>query len=196
MSADLIAAHGTNAKLMPYLHLPFQAGADRILAAMNRKHSVAEYRTLVAKIRKTRPDIALSTDIIVGFPGETDEEFEQTLDVVREIGFAQAFSFKYSPRPGTPAANIAERVPEAVKADRLRRLQDLLSNQQSSFNTSCIGKILPVLFEKLGRRAGQLVGRSPYLQPVHAEAEPGLLGRILPVEICGATANSLAGVIR
>jgi tRNA-2-methylthio-N6-dimethylallyladenosine synthase len=196
MSDDLIAEHGTNTKLMPYLHLPFQAGADRILAAMNRKHTAAEYRALVGKIRRACPDLALSTDIIVGFPGETEQEFEETLDLVRDIRFAQAYSFKYSPRPGTPAATIEAALPEAVKADRLRRLQDLLTSQQASFNSGCVGKVFPVLFEKLGRRSGQLVGRSPYLQAVHAEAEPSLLGRILPVEICGASASSLSGVIR
>jgi tRNA-2-methylthio-N6-dimethylallyladenosine synthase len=196
MTDDLIEAHRTNPKLMPYVHLPFQAGSDRVLAAMNRKHTASDYLSLVDRIRHARPDIALSTDIIVGFPGETEEEFEQTLAVVRDVGFAQAFSFKYSPRPGTPAASIADAVPEEVKAERLQRLQDLLSRQQSAFNMGCIGKVFPVLFEKLGRRAGQLIGRSPYLQPVHANADTSLLGRILPVEISGASATSLAGVIR
>jgi tRNA-2-methylthio-N6-dimethylallyladenosine synthase len=196
MSDDLIEAHRTNRKLMPYVHLPFQAGSDRVLAAMNRKHTASDYLGLVARIRQARPDIALSTDIIVGFPGETDEDFGQTLEIVRRVEFAQAYSFKYSPRPGTPAASIEGAVPDEVKADRLRRLQDLLNKQQSAFNTGCIGKIFPVLFEKLGRHAGQLVGRSPYLQAVHADADRSLLGRILPVEISGASATSLAGVIR
>ena len=196
MSEDLIAAHRDEPKLMPYLHLPFQAGADRILAAMNRKHTAAEYLALVARIRKARPDLALSTDIIVGFPGETEAEFEATLAIVREVGFAQAYSFKYSPRPGTPAANIDAQLPEPVKADRLARLQALLETQQASFNAGCIGRVLPVLFERPGRKEGQLVGRSPYLQPVHASADPALLGRIMPVEIAAAWANSLSGVIK
>ena len=196
MDDELIEAHRDLPKLMPYLHLPFQAGSDRILAAMNRKHTAEDYLGIVEKIRAARPDLALSTDIIVGFPGETEQEFEQTLKLVRQVGFAQAFSFKYSPRPGTPAANMEEQVPEEVKADRLARLQELLQAQQRRFNAGCVGKVFPVLFEKLGRRAGQLVGRSPYLQAVHAEAEPSLLGRILPVEISDASTNSLAGIVR
>jgi tRNA-2-methylthio-N6-dimethylallyladenosine synthase len=195
MTDDLIAAHRDEAKLMPYLHLPFQAGSDRVLAAMNRKHNRRDYLTLVDRIRKARPDIALSTDIIVGFPGETDAEFAQTLDVVREVGFAQAYSFKYSPRPGTPAASM-EQLPEELKAARLSQLQHLLDHQQTSFNTGFVGKVLSVLFEKPGRRMGQLVGRSPYLQAVHAEAAPELLGRIMPVEIAAAGPNSLSGVIK
>ncbi len=196
MDDELIAAHGALPKLMPYLHLPFQAGSDRILAAMNRKHTASDYLRIVDRIRQARPDIALSTDVIVGFPGETEEEFNETLALVREVGFAQAYSFKYSPRPGTPAANMDGQLPEEVKADRLSRLQALLQNQQIRFNAGCVGKVFPVLFEKIGRKDGQLVGRSPYLQAVHADAEPSLLGRILPVEISGAAANSLAGVVR
>ncbi|MBN9265410.1 MAG: tRNA (N6-isopentenyl adenosine(37)-C2)-methylthiotransferase MiaB, partial [Hyphomicrobium sp.] len=164
MSEDLIAAHRDLATLMPYLHLPFQAGADRVLAAMNRKHTGAEYLDIVARIRAARADIALSTDIIVGFPGETDEEFEATLDIVRKVRFAQAYSFKYSPRPGTPAATMERQVPEPVQIARLARLQALLEEQQSSFNAGCVGRVLPVLFERQGRREGQLIGRSPYLQ--------------------------------
>ena len=196
MGDDLIEAHRNLPKVMPYLHLPFQAGSDRILAAMNRKHTAAEYLSLIDRIRDARPDIALSTDIIVGFPGETEGEFQQTLDLVSEVGFAQAYSFKYSPRPGTPASNMDDQVPEDVKAERLQRLQELLQRQQSRFNAGCIGKVFPVLFERVGRRSGQLIGRSPYLQSVHADAEPSLLGRILNVEISGAGANSLAGVVR
>jgi len=195
LGADLIAAHRDNPKLMPYLHLPFQAGSDRILAAMNRKHTAADYLRLVDRIREARPDIALSTDIIVGFPGETDADFEATLDVVRAVGFAQAYSFKYSPRPGTPAANLDRQVAPEVAAERLARLQSLLGEQQASFNADCVGKVFPVLFEKPGRREGQLVGRSPYLQPVHADAETSLLGRILPVEISSASPHSLAGTV-
>ncbi|MGD9671126.1 MAG: tRNA (N6-isopentenyl adenosine(37)-C2)-methylthiotransferase MiaB [Hyphomicrobiaceae bacterium] len=196
MSDDLIEVHATEKKLMPYLHLPFQAGSDRVLAAMNRKHTAAEYLDLVARIRKARPDIALSTDVIVGFPGETEADFAATLAVVEEVGFAQAYSFKYSPRPGTPAAKIDAQVPEAVKIDRLHRLQKLLDGQQTRFNASCVGRTFPVLFERSGRREGQLVGRSPYLQQVHAFAAADLLGRIVPVEILGAGPNSLSGVIR
>jgi|LNFM01.1.fsa_nt_gb tRNA-2-methylthio-N6-dimethylallyladenosine synthase len=196
MSADLLAAHRDLTKLMPYLHLPFQAGSDHVLAAMNRKHTGAEYLDLVARIRAARPDIALSTDIIVGFPGESEADFEVTLGIVRKVGFAQAYSFKYSPRPGTPAATMDGQLPDTVKIERLARLKALLDAQQSSFNAECVGRVLPVLFERQGRRDGQLIGRSPYLQSVHAEAAPGLMGRIIPVEIAGAGPNSLSGVIR
>lgn len=195
MSDDLIAAHRDVPKLMPYLHLPFQAGADRILAAMNRKHTARDYVELVGRIRSARPDIALSTDIIVGFPGETEAEFEATLGLVTDIGFAQAYSFKYSPRPGTPAAIMTEQVPDEVKSQRLHRLQAVLAAQQSAFNTECIGKIVPVLFDKLGRRSGQLIGRSPYLQAVHAEASEACIGRVLSVAILAAGPNSLSGVV-
>jgi tRNA-2-methylthio-N6-dimethylallyladenosine synthase len=195
MDDALIAAHRGIAKLMPYLHLPFQAGADRILAAMNRKHTAKDYLRLVEKIRSARPDIALSTDIIVGFPGETEADFQETLALVREVGFAQAYSFNYSARLGTPAATMDEQVPDAVKSDRLARLQSLLDDQQTSFNAACVGKVFPVLFEKPGRHAGQIVGRSPYLQPVHATAAESLLGRILPVEILAARSNSLSGIV-
>lgn len=191
MSDDLIEAHRDLPKLMPYLHLPFQAGSDRILAAMNRKHTAADYRGLVERIREARPDMALSTDIIVGFPGETDAEFAETLDIVRDVTFAQAYSFKYSPRPGTPAASIESQVPEQDKSDRLQQLQTLLNAQQADFNASMVGRRLPVLFEKHGRHAGQLVGRSPYLQAVHAQGSVDLLGRILEVEIVDAGPNSL-----
>ena len=196
MSDELIATHREIQKLMPYLHLPFQAGSDRILAAMNRKHTAAHYVDLVGRVRAARPDIALSTDIIVGFPGETDEDFEATLEIVRTVGFAQAYSFKYSSRPGTPAANIAEQVSEPVKIERLARLKALLDAQQSTFNAQCVGRVMPVLFERHGRRNGQLIGRSPYLQSVHAEAAPNLVGRIIPVEIADAGPNSLSGVIQ
>ncbi len=195
MTDDLIAAHGEQKKLMPYLHLPFQAGADRVLAAMNRKHTAADYLALVARIRTARPDLALSTDIIVGFPGETDADFEATLEVVERVGYAQAYSFKYSPRPGTPGATLAAQVPDAVKIERLHRLQDLLEQQQTTFNSSCVGKVIPVLFERQGRHAGQLVGRTPYLQAVHASADSSLLGRIVKVAIERVEANSLSGAV-
>jgi tRNA-2-methylthio-N6-dimethylallyladenosine synthase len=196
MSDDLIAAHAEEEKLMPYLHLPFQAGCDRILGAMNRKHTARDYLDLVSRIRAAQPQIALSTDIIVGFPGETDAEFEETLKLTREVGFAQAYSFKYSARPGTPAAKLGEQVPDAVKSARLARLQELLEAQQAVFNAHWVGCTLPVLFEKPGRRPGQLVGRSPYLQAVHAEVAAEHIGHILPVEILACGPNSLAGVIR
>jgi tRNA-2-methylthio-N6-dimethylallyladenosine synthase len=195
MTDDLIAAHGDEPKLMPYLHLPFQAGADRILAAMNRKHTAADYVALVGCVRAARPDLALSTDIIVGFPGETEAEFEATLALVEEVRFAQAYAFKYSPRPGTPGAAMADQVPEAVKLDRLHRLQTLLADQQTAFNSACVGNTLPVLFEREGRHPGQLIGRSPYLQAVHAQADSGNLGRIVEVAIDGAKPNSLSGVV-
>jgi len=193
MSEDLIAAHRDEPKLMPFLHLPFQAGSDRILAAMNRKHNRADYLDLVDRIRAARPDIALSTDVIVGFPGETEGEFEQTLDLIERVRFAQAYSFKYSARPGTPAATL-EPVADEVKADRLRRLQDLIDRNQTSFNATCVGKVMPVLFDRPGKHSGQLVGRSPYLQAVHAQLDFRWLGKILPVEIAAAGPNSLAGV--
>jgi tRNA-2-methylthio-N6-dimethylallyladenosine synthase len=195
MTDDLIAAHGDEPKLMPYLHLPFQSGADRILAAMNRKHTAADYLALARRVRSARPDLALSTDVIVGFPGETEAEFEATLSLVAEVGFAQAYAFKYSARPGTPGATMAGQVPETVKIDRLRRLQTLLATHQTSFNSSCVGKVMPVLLERRGRRAGQLIGRSPYLQAVHASADFSLLGRIVEVAIDGAGPNSLSGVV-
>ena len=195
MSDDLIEAHRSNDRLMPYLHLPFQAGSDRILAAMNRKHTAADYLRLIERIRKARPDIALSTDIIVGFPGETAEEFDETLRLVETVEFAQAFSFKYSARPGTPAATIAEPVGDEEKAERLQRLQALLEAQQRSFNARCVGRTIPVLFEKSGRNNGQIVGRSPYLQLVHADADTRFLGQIHPVEIASASKNSLSGVV-
>ncbi len=196
MDDDLIRAHGEVPQLMPYLHLPVQSGSDRILAAMNRKHTARDYLKLVERIRAARPDIALSTDIIVGFPGETERDFEATLALVAEVDFAQAYSFKYSARPGTPAAKMDEQLPEALKSSRLDRLQQLLARQTHHFNQTCVGKTFPVLFERAGRQSGQLIGRSPYLQSVHAEADSGLLGRIIPVEISGAGPNSLTGVIR
>jgi tRNA-2-methylthio-N6-dimethylallyladenosine synthase len=191
----LVAAHRDVPQLMPFLHLPVQSGSDRVLAEMNRRHTSDEYRRTVEKLRKARRDLALSSDFIVGYPGETDDDFRATLDLVAEIGFAQAFSFRYSPRPGTPAAEAEDQVPEPVKAERLAELQSLLQRQQRAFNESCVGKILPVLFEKPGRHPGQLVGRSPYLQPVHADTGPERIGDIMPVMIRAAEPNSLAGTI-
>ena len=195
MMDDLIAAHANTPALMPFLHLPVQSGSDRILAQMNRKHTVAEYLAIIGRVRAARPDIALSSDFIVGFPGETNSDFEQTLDLIGKIGFAQAFSFKYSPRPGTPAALNEAQIPEPVKSERLTRLQALLDVQQLAFNTATIGKVLPVLFERAGRHSGQIIGRTPYLQLVHAEADLELIGKIVPVKMVSATQLSLAGVI-
>lgn len=191
MDEELIAAHAQEPKVMPYLHLPFQSGSDRILAAMNRKHSAAEYRRIVAKIRNARADIALSTDIIVGFPGETEADFEATLDLVRDVKFAQAYSFKYSARPGTPAAALDTQIPDTVKAERLARLQLLLNEQQAAFNKNTVGRRFPVLFERHGQHDGQLVGRSPYLQAVHAAGSEDQIGSIIEVEIIAAGPNSL-----
>jgi tRNA-2-methylthio-N6-dimethylallyladenosine synthase len=191
----LVAAHRDVPQLMPFLHLPVQSGSDRVLAAMHRRHTADDYRRTVERLRRARPALALSSDFIVGFPGENDEDFQATLDLVREIGFAQAFSFKYSPRPGTPAAAAPDQVPEPVKAERLARLQALLTEQQRAYNESCVGRVLPVLFERSGRHPGQLVGRSPYLQPVHAEAPAEWVGAIVPVTIRAAQPNSLAGAI-
>ncbi len=192
MTDDLIAAHGDTPKLMPYLHLPVQAGSDRVLKAMNRRHTVDSYLRVIERIRATRPDIAISGDFITGFPGETEADFQATLALVREVRYASAYSFKYSPRPGTPAAT-AEQVPEQEKADRLARLQALLTEHQTEFQAGCVGRILSVLIEKPGRHPGQMVGRSPYLQAVHLDCDPGLAGRILEAEITSAGPNSLAG---
>ncbi len=191
MSDDLIAVHGSQNKVMPYLHLPFQAGSNRILGAMNRKHTREEYLDLVRRIREARPDMALSTDIIVGFPGETDADFEQTLQLVDEVNFAQAYSFKFSARPGTPAETMDDQVPDEIKSVRLQELQAMLSAQQTAFNASCVGRRFDVLFERHGRRPGQLVGRSPYLQAVHADGADELMGRMIEVEILRAGPNSL-----
>ena len=193
VDGGLIAAHRDIDALMPFLHLPVQSGSDRVLAAMNRRHTADDYRRTVAALRGARPDLALSSDLIVGFPGESELDFRATLDLVTEIGFAQAFSFKYSPRPGTPAA-AEPQLPEPVKAERLAELQALLQQQQRAFNVNSIGSVMPVLFEKPGRHEGQLVGRSPYMQPVHADAAAEAIGKILPVQIVGVRSNSLTGI--
>jgi tRNA-2-methylthio-N6-dimethylallyladenosine synthase len=193
MDDALIEAHRDMAELMPYLHLPVQSGSDRILAAMNRGHRAADYLRLAQRLRAARPDLALSSDFIVGFPGESEADFAATLALVREVGYAQAFSFKYSPRPGTPAALAEDQVPDPVKAERLERLQALLKEQQLRFNRSKIGTTMPVLLEKPGRHPGQLVGRSPWLQAVHVDAPPTLAGRIVEATVRAATLNSLAG---
>jgi tRNA-2-methylthio-N6-dimethylallyladenosine synthase len=193
MDDELIEAHRDLPQLMPFLHLPVQSGSDRILAAMNRQHRVVDFRAIVDRLRAARPDLALSSDFIVGFPGETDADFEATLALVRETGFAMAYSFKYSARPGTPAASLPQQVPEAVRTERLDRLQTLLRDQQQAFNAAMIGRRLPVLLAKPGRHPGQLIGRSPYLQSVHLDAPEASIGQILPVDILALSPNSLAG---
>jgi tRNA-2-methylthio-N6-dimethylallyladenosine synthase len=194
MDDALIAAHGELPVLMPFLHLPVQSGADRILAAMNRRHTAAEYLRLIERLRQARPDIALSSDFIVGYPGETAADFAATLALVRAVGFAQAYSFKYSPRPGTPAASAADQIPEAEKEARLAALQDLLAAQQHDFNKSQVGRRLAVLITGRGRHPGQIAGRSPYLQAVHLTAPETLIGREIEVTVAAAGPRSLAGV--
>jgi tRNA-2-methylthio-N6-dimethylallyladenosine synthase len=195
VDGELIAAHGEVAALMPYLHLPVQSGSDRILEAMNRGHTVESYHATVEKLRTARPDLALSCDFIVGFPGESEADFEATLDLVRAVGFAQAYSFKYSSRPGTPAAGIPHQVPEAVKDERLARLQALLTSQMRAFNAASVGTTCDVLFERVGRHAGQLVGRSPYNQAVHVSAPDHAIGDIATVAIKSCKSHSLEGVL-
>ncbi|MGH7003493.1 MAG: tRNA (N6-isopentenyl adenosine(37)-C2)-methylthiotransferase MiaB [Alphaproteobacteria bacterium] len=193
MDEALIAAHGDVPALMPFLHLPVQSGSDRILEAMNRGHTTADYLVLIERLRAARPDLALSSDFIVGFPGETEADFEATLALARKVNYAQAFSFKYSARPGTPAALMGDQVPDEVKVRRLHRLQALLWGQQLDFNRSKVGETILVLLEKPGRHPGQLIGRSPWLQSVHVEASAALIGRIVPAKIRAATVNSLTG---
>ncbi len=194
MDDALIAAHGECEKLMPYLHLPVQSGSDRILKAMNRKHTAESYLNLVDRIRAARPDLMLSSDFIVGFPGETEEDFEATMDLIRTVEFGQAYSFKYSTRPGTPAAEKPQ-LPEDVMADRLARLQTLLTQQQHKVQEDMVGRTVGVLFEKPGRIAGQMIGKSDYLHAVYADAPNTVLGRVLPVRIIAAGPNSLGGVL-
>jgi tRNA-2-methylthio-N6-dimethylallyladenosine synthase len=193
MSADLITLHGQERKLMPCLHLPVQSGSDRVLKAMNRRHDGAFYRDVVARLRAARPDIALSTDFIVGFPGESEREFEATLQLAREVCFASAFSFKYSPRPGTPAAAMMGQVGEEAKSERLACLQGLLSEQQRAFNAAQVGRVLAVLVTGDGRKPGQKHGRSPYLQAVHFDDATARNGDIVSVRILAASQNSLSG---
>ncbi|MBL8598157.1 MAG: tRNA (N6-isopentenyl adenosine(37)-C2)-methylthiotransferase MiaB [Devosia sp.] len=195
MTDELIAAHRDNDKLMPYLHLPVQSGSDTILKAMNRRHTRADYLRTIERIKAARPDMALSGDFIVGFPGETDADFEQTLSIVREVGYASAFTFKYSIRPGTPGADMDGQVEEAVKTERLARLNELVTAQMRGFARACVGRTLDVLLDKPGRLPGQLGGRSPYLQAVHLEASADLIGTVQPVLIVGAGNNSIEGKI-
>ncbi len=191
MDDDLIAAHGDTPAMMPFLHLPVQSGSDRILKSMNRGHTADHYRDIIARVRKARPDIALATDFIVGFPGESDADFEATMQLARDVGYAIAYSFKYSSRPGTPAAEMHGHVSEAVKDERLQALQALLREQQTGFNAQQIGKTLPVLVTGKGRNPGQLHGRSPYLQAVHFEGPDALIGSLVDVCVTGASLNSL-----
>jgi tRNA-2-methylthio-N6-dimethylallyladenosine synthase len=191
MDDELIAAHRDLPSLMPYLHLPVQSGSDRILKAMNRKHTAADYLRLIERIRTVRPDIAMSGDFIVGFPGETDADFEATMELVRAVDYALAFSFKYSPRPGTPGADMKNHVAENVKDERLQRLQALLLDQQRAFGTSLVSKTVEVLIEKPGRQAGQIVGRSPWLQPVILDETAGEIGDIIRARITGTGHASL-----
>lgn len=192
---DLVAAHRDVPQLMPFLHLPVQSGSDRILAAMNRKHDAESYRRTVDRLRAARPDLALSSDFIVGFPGETDRDFADTLKLVTETGFAQAYSFKYSSRPGTPAAALEDQLPEAAKDERLQALQQLLWAQQAAFNQGMAGRVVPVLLDRQGRRPGQLHGRSPWMQSVHLDAPARLLGTVQPVRITEGKLLSLAGTV-
>jgi len=192
MTEGLIRAHGEVEKLMPYLHLPVQSGSDRVLRAMNRSHSAASYLRILERVRAARPDIAVSGDFIVGFPGETEAEFEDTLRVVESVNYAQAFSFKYSLRPGTPAASMEDRVPPEVMDERLQRLQALLNAQQLAFNRASVGRHTQVLLERPGRKPGQLVGKSPWLQSVHL-ATSAPIGEIVDVELHSAGPNSLGG---
>lgn len=193
MDDDLIAAHGELPELMPFLHLPVQSGSDRILKAMNRGHTAEHYLDIMRKMRAARPDMALASDFIVGFPGESDQDFEDTMDLVREVGYAIAYSFKYSPRPGTPAADMFGHVPEDVKDERLQRLQALLKEQQTAFNASKIGETLSVLVTGKGRMPGQMHGRSPWMQSVHFQGPEHLNGQIVDVKVIGSTLNSLTG---
>jgi tRNA-2-methylthio-N6-dimethylallyladenosine synthase len=195
MDEDLIAAHGEVPSLMPFLHLPVQSGSDEVLQAMNRRYGVDDYLRIVDRLRRARPDIALSSDFIVGFPGETDAAFEATLSLAREVRFAQSFSFKYSPRPGTPAAGMRKQIAEPVKAERLQVLQRLLEGQARDFNAATVGRRLTILIEGDGRHAGQRVGRSPYLQPVHVMAGGLAEGELVPVRITACNPHSLVGEI-
>ena len=194
MTDDLIAVHGSERKLMPFLHLPVQSGSDTVLARMNRKHGADFYLDVIARLRKARPDIGFSSDFIVGFPGETDREFEDTMTLVEQVQFAQAYSFTYSPRPGTPAAGD-EQVQDSVKNERLQRLQALLRHQQTAYNMASIGQVMPVLLDRDGKFDGQLLGKTPYMQSLHVQDADAQRGTIVDVRITGATLNSVAGEI-
>jgi tRNA-2-methylthio-N6-dimethylallyladenosine synthase len=194
MTEGLIRAHGEVEKLMPFLHLPVQSGSDRVLKAMNRKHSAHSYLAILDQVRAVRPDIALSGDFIVGFPGETEAEFEDTLTLIRTARYAQAYSFKYSPRPGTPAATMDGQIPPDVMDDRLQRLQALINEQQLAFNQASIGNRTQVLLERNGKLAGQKIGKSPWLQSVHVMTH-AQIGDMVTVDLVSAGPNSLAGAL-
>jgi tRNA-2-methylthio-N6-dimethylallyladenosine synthase len=195
MSEGLIAAHGDVEKLMPFLHLPVQSGSDRILKAMNRSHSTASYRSIIDRIRKVRPDIAISGDFIVGFPGESDAEFEETVRLVETVGYASAYSFKYSPRPGTPAALMDDQIPFEVMDARLQRLQSAINAGQSAFNAASVGRRTEILLERKGKLPGQLIGKSPWLQSVHVISPEAAIGDMVSVDLMSAGPNSLKGVL-
>lgn len=196
MTEGLVAAHGEIAKLMPFLHLPVQSGSDRMLKAMNRSHSAQSYLDILERMRKVRPDIALSGDFIVGFPGESDQDFEETLQIVRDANYSQAFSFKYSPRPGTPAASMDEQIALEVMDERLQRLQALLNEQQYAFNQQTVGRTTDILLERQGKLDGQLIGKTPWLQSVHIISPDLKIGDLVEVEITQAGPNSLTGQIK
>ena len=195
MTDDLINAHKDNYKLMPYLHLPIQAGSNKILKEMNRKYTREEYITVVDKLRTARPDIALNSDFIVGFPGEKNQDFDETVDLVKTLRFAGSYSFKYSPRPGTPASLKGKPVDQKIMNRRLSVLQDILKDQQKEFNNSFIDKELPVLIEKTGKKDSQFVGRSEYLQPVHVLSKKNIIGEVINVRVNSITSFSLHGKV-
>jgi len=195
MTQGLIDAHAALPKLMPFLHLPVQSGSDRVLKEMNRRHRAQDYLDIVARLRRARPDVALSSDFIVGFPGESEEDFEATLALIREVDFASTYFFKYSPRPGTPGAERPDQIDEETMRERLARLQDVVEAQRHAFNAATVGRVVDVLFEKPGRHAGQIGGKSPYMQAVHAQGSLDAIGRVLPVKILAAGTNSLSGEI-
>ena len=192
---DLINCHRDLPQLMPYLHLPVQSGSDKILKAMNRRHNRAQYLEVIEKLKKANDKLRFSSDFIVGFPGETDDDFKQTLSLVNEVKYIQAFSFKYSRRPGTPAAVMPNQLEEKVKKERLDELQTLLFDYQTKFNEACVGKTFEVLFEQQGRHKGQLIGRTPYMQNLHAKADTNMLNKIVDVKVEQATTNSLSGKV-
>jgi tRNA-2-methylthio-N6-dimethylallyladenosine synthase len=194
MTEGLIRAHSEVERLMPFLHLPVQSGSDRILKAMNRSHGVAAYMAVIERVRAARPDIAVSGDFIVGFPGETDSDFEATLEIIRAVNYAQAYSFKYSPRPGTPAATMEDQLPREIMDERLQRLQALLNEQQLSFNRASLGRRMDVLLERPGKKPGQMIGKTLWLQSVHVETE-AVIGDLIEAQIVSAGPNSLAGIV-
>jgi tRNA-2-methylthio-N6-dimethylallyladenosine synthase len=194
MTDGLIRAHAEVESLMPFLHLPVQSGSDRILKAMNRSHSSESYLRIIERVRSARPDIAVSGDFIVGFPGESEAEFEATLEIVRAVNYAMAYSFKYSPRPGTPAAAMEDHLARVAMDERLQRLQALLNEQQLGFNRASVGRRMNVLLERPGKKPGQMIGKTPWLQSVHVETDAGI-GDMIEVEIVSAGPNSLAGII-